>query len=106
MLETITDPAIKQSFQEIYKSLESYSQFTEQTLDYLDKMGLTADKIDSLNTGYKKLDSAIISKDQYQARVTNILADLANSGGDIETTIHMQFDDIVNGLDEKKWKET
>lgn len=106
MLETITDPAIKQSFQEIYKSLESYSQFTEQTLDYLDKMGLTAEKIDSLNTGYKKLDSAIISKDQYQARVTNILADLANSGGDIETTIHMQFDDILNGLDEKKWKET
>lgn len=106
MLETITDPAIKQSFQEIYKSLESYSQFTEQTLDYLDKMGLTADKIDSLNTGYKKLDSAIISKDQYQARVTNMLEDLANSGGDIETTIHMQFDDILNGLDEKKWKET
>lgn len=106
MLETITDPAIKQSFQEVYKSLESYSQFTEQTLDYLDKMGLTAEKIDSLNTGYKKLDSAIISKDQYQARVTNILADLANSGGDIETTIHMQFDDILNGLDEKKWKET
>ncbi len=106
MLETITDPAIKQSFQEIYKSLESYSQFTEQTLDYLDKMGLTAEKINSLNTGYKKLDSAIISKDQYQARVTNILADLANSGGDIETTIHMQFDDILNGLDEKKWKET
>lgn len=106
MLETITDPAIKQSFKEIYKSLESYSQFTEQTLDYLDKMGLTADKIDSLNTGYKKLDSAIISKDQYQARVTNMLEDLANSGGDIETTIHMQFDDILNGLDEKKWKET
>lgn len=106
MLETIKDPAIKQSFKEIYKSLESYSQFTEQTLDYLDKMGLTADKIDSLNTGYKKLDSAIISKDQYQARVTNMLEDLANSGGDIETTIHMQFDDILNGLDEKKWKET
>ena len=106
MLETITDPAIKKSFEEIYKSLESYSHFTEQTLDYLDKMGLTADKINSLNTGYKKLDSAIISKDQYQARVTNILADLANSGGDIETTIHMQFDDILNGLDEKKWKET
>ena len=106
MLETITDPAIKQSFKEIYKSLESYSQFTEQTLDYLDKMGLTADKIDGLNTGYKKLDSAIISKDQYQARVTNMLEDLANSGGDIETTIHMQFDDILNGLDEKKWKET
>lgn len=106
MLETIKDPAIKKSFEEIYKSLESYSQFTEQTLDYLDKMGLTADKIDSLNTGYKKLDSAIISKDQYQARVTNMLEDLANSGGDIETTIHMQFDDILNGLDEKKWKET
>lgn len=106
MLDTITDPAIKQSFKEIYKSLESYSQFTEQTLDYLDKMGLTADKINSLNTGYKKLDSAIISKDQYQARVTNMLEDLANSGGDIETTIHMQFDDILNGLDEKKWKET
>ena len=106
MLETIKDPAIKKSFEEIYKSLESYSHFTEQTLDYLDKMGLTADKINSLNTGYKKLDSAIISKDQYQARVTNMLEDLANSGGDIETTIHMQFDDILNGLDEKKWKET
>ena len=102
MLETIKDPAIKKSFEEIYKSLESYSRFTEQTLDYLDKMGLTADKINSLNTGYKKLDSAIISKDQYQAHVTNMLEDLANSGGDIETTIHMQFDDILNGLDEKK----
>ena len=106
MLDTITDPAIKESFKEIYKSLESYSQFTEQTLDYLDKMGLTAEKINSLNSGYRKLDSAIISKDQYQARVTNMLADLANSGGDIETTIRMQFDDILNGLDEKKWKET
>lgn len=102
MLDTITDPAIKQSFKEIYKSLESYSQFTEQTLDYLDKMGLTAEKINSLNRGYQKLDSAIISKDQYQARVANMLADLANSGGDIETTIRMQFDDILNGLDEKK----
>ena len=65
-------------------------------------MGLTAEKINSLNSGYRKLDSAIISKDQYQARVANMLADLANSGGDIETTIRMQFDDILNGLDEEK----
>ena len=102
LIALINTVDVMYSFKEIYKSLESYSQFTEQTLDYLDKMGLTADKINSLNTGYKKLDSAIISKDQYQARVTNMLEDLANSGGDIETTIHMQFDDILNGLDEKK----
>ena len=80
----------------------AHRDLSPETLEYLDKMGLTADKINSLNTGYKKLDSAIISKDRYQARVTNMLEDLANSGGDIETTIHMKFDDILNGLDEKK----
>ena len=77
-------------------------QETPETLEYLDKMGLTADKINTLNKGYSRLDSSVISKEQYQARTVNLLTTLANAGGDIQTALHKQSDDILNGLEDEE----
>ena len=106
ILKTVTNPSIREAITNIYHAMEGYRDLSQETLEYLDKMGLTADKINTLNKGYSRLDSSVISKEQYQARTVNLLTTLANAGGDIQTALHMQFDDILNGLDEEKWKET
>lgn len=102
ILKTVTNPSIREAITNIYHAMEGYRDLSQETLEYLDKMGLTADKITTLNKGYSRLDSSVISKEQYQARTVNLLTTLANAGGDIQTALHMQFDDILNGLDEEK----
>lgn len=106
LLQTISDPDVKESFKEIYNSLETYTTLNQDTLTFLDKVGLTAEKINTLNTGYKKLDATIISQEQYQSRVLGIIQDLAASDGDISTVLHLQFDDLLSGLDEETWTNT
>lgn len=85
------------AFTDTYSAYEVFAKMGDDVLDFIEKAGLSVDDINALYTAVEKLRKAgvDISNQEYQSRFSDLLQTLADSNGDIATTIETVFGDYL-----------
>lgn len=85
------------AFSDTYSAYEVFAKMGDDVLDFIEKAGLSIDDINELYTAVEKLRQAgiDITDQDYQSRFNDFLRTLADSNGDIATTIETVFGDYL-----------
>lgn len=90
-------------FEEAYKQYSVFANMKDDTLDMIDYLEITAEDINNLNEAWSNLvESGInITQDAYSDLITNqLLPTLADTGGDIQTTIDLVFGNLLSSTED------
>lgn len=96
------DTASYNAFIKAYNSMSVFAEMSEDTLEFIDTIGLTEDKLNELYLGWQKLQKAglDITQQEYESMFETILNTLADTNGDIEYTMNTIFGSYLAAFEE------
>lgn len=89
------------AFSDLYSQYAVFSNMSEDVLNFIDNANISIDSLNSIYTGYEKLQKAglNITKEQYQSRFQPFLEAITKFDGDASAAIEETFGDILNQFD-------
>lgn len=89
------------AFSSLYSQYAVFSNMSEDVLNFIDNANISIDSLNSIYTGYEKLQKAglNITKEQYQSRFQPFLEAITKFDGDASAAIEETFGDILNQFD-------
>ena len=89
------------AFSSLYSQYAVFSNMSEDVLNFIDNANISIDSLNSIYTGYEKLQKAglNITKEQYQSRFQLFLEAITKFDGDASAAIEETFGDILNQFD-------
>lgn len=89
------------AFSSLYSQYAVFSNMSEDVLNFIDNANISIDSLNSIYTGYEKLQKAglNITKEQYQSRFQSFLEAITKFDGDASAAIEETFGDILNQFD-------
>ena len=89
------------AFSSLYSQYVVFSNMSEDVLNFIDNANISIDSLNSIYTGYEKLQKAglNITKEQYQSRFQLFLEAITKFDGNASAAIEETFGDILNQFD-------
>lgn len=94
------DAVALKAFSTQYEEYSVFEQMGDDVLNFIDKVGLTVDKLNDLYSAYTTLQKKgfNISKEEYQDRYYQYLESLTKFDGDVSAAVEETFGDLLSQL--------